>query len=1592
MRSSKLRRLLAVSGPALLWVLPLGTQAAEPFDNDELVAGAEFQGLPDRDSHSGVFHDLIAGGSSSLSQPARFSITCALDSDRLRLAIFDGNAAGLWDQNLLLNGPDGTPLPDGSVVRYAVTTISPDAAPELVAVGESEALDAQSADVTKVFSNGIDGRWEFLVDAPHHPAARVAATETYVYQLLVGYRLPIPTGGGRAPINGYKIAANGVLALDPGTNQTQLAGFIGGVVDARNLIFRRADGSEFSSSVSRDHYPDVLEPPPSWNDALALEGDVAPAVRFPAGDPFVNRFDGSFSVRLRMVPQRGESWAQFLTRMVLEEGDADDVDDVGGVASDGSASPSAPGVPPDDGRPYTLNGVARDNSGYRLPTSTEPGLDGSPWLELFDPNGVLRVVQFDLSGNVSQETGTESGFEAIPVPLDGVPGDWVVVMHNLDARNSWFLRTNLAVRSVDGQSLTGRVFEDLDCDGTDDVRVDPPLAGIRVQAIPTDVPGAAPRFAVTDALGEWRFDPLPVGTWSVTVVPGQPALAGRTTSTTLPIVRTLGSRQNLFGLDLGFCPVGTIGDRVWFDRDGDGQQTVDEPGLPNVTVELLDASGASLRTTTTDADGAYRFDNLPAGGFTVRTDPTTVPAGYGPTTPASIDLTLPEGGSIGTADFGDRPVGSVGDRVWRDDDGDDVQDEGEPGLPGVTVELRSEADALLASQATGPDGRYLLPGLDAGTYFVRVLDATAPAGSQRTTPTDTRAATIPAGGSDVTLDFGYRPTGTVTGTVFRDGDGDGVRDAGEPPIGGIEIRLLTPAGVVVATTTTSPDGTYTFASVPVGDYLVNVVEGNPRLDGLTRTTPGQPVAVTVAADTPTPPVDFGYRPSQDVSGRVWLDRDGDGVQDADELGLRNVSVELMDPNGVVRAFRTTSATGAYLFEDVLVGPWSVRVVTESLPAGLTLTTPPAPRPITVIEAVATTDVDFGYRGTAAVGDRIWLDLDGDTQQDAGEPGIDGVVVEVVDDLTSAPFGRRTTGPDGLYLVDGLPAGTYRLVVDATTLPKTLTRTSATASPVGAVAAGGQDLTLDVGYRFVGAIGDRVWFDTDGDGLQDVGEPGVGGVTLELLDANGAVVRATATARDGGYLFDGLADGTYTVRVVPASLPTGLTNTFGGTQQSATITSASTDLSKDFGYGTPRGVLGGRVWIDADGDGLQDPTGEPGLPGVTVELLDTGGRVLASVLTGPTGSYTFPGLADGNYAVRILERTLPSGLERTFPATPVVPATVGNASTDLTKDFGYRAAPPTCDAGADPRVHEVCFEASVWLADPSTRAFDVYARIDRGARAGDLLDLVCFDYAGAFPGTQVGANRVLRVEGLTVVDGYAKVRVCVVADPRLVGDGWFDGTFRLEVVVNGVGEAASDAFTRATLVPGATFPHDGTPLWCDDVPDFAIRSVLSYACWETPPPPTTCVHDVGWWRTVNAKGACDATRVPWPVVGGENRRRCGKTWLAILKASAKDDPWVALAQSWIVAQLNVAAGAAAPPRVACALDEAASLLAQGCAGFCGLAEERAVLLHRTLKDFNRGTRGPVACASPVPTCPAPPKTGDTRPDPKPAGNAPSAKKK
>ena len=217
----------------------------------------------------------------------------------------------------------------------------------------------------------------------------------------------------------------------------------------------------------------------------------------------------------------------------------------------------------------------------------------------------------------------------------------------------------------------------------------------------------------------------------------------------------------------------------------------------------------------------------------------------------------------------------------------------------------------------------------------------------------------------------------------------------------------------------------------------------------------------------------------------------------------------------------------------------------------------------------------------ALGNYVWIDENADGIQDAGEPGIAGVTV-----TAEGPNGTLTTvtDSDGGYIFKDLEYGKYDVQVDENTLPSGMNQTT---NPVYAGADfGNQDqsgagysitisedepenMTGDFGYIWedpngnqgTAAIGDRVWYDANSDGVQDPGEAGIGGVTVtvfydpdgdgikdapytDAIDQNGNTSTGiTLTEPDGTYIFYNLPAGAYSIVVDPNSAPlTGLTQT------------------------------------------------------------------------------------------------------------------------------------------------------------------------------------------------------------------------------------------------------------------------------------------------------------------------------------------------------------------------------------------------------------------------------------------------------------------
>ncbi len=119
-----------------------------------------------------------------------------------------------------------------------------------------------------------------------------------------------------------------------------------------------------------------------------------------------------------------------------------------------------------------------------------------------------------------------------------------------------------------------------------------------------------------------------------------------------------------------------------------------------------------------------------------------------------------------------------------------------------------------------------------------------------------------------------------------------------------------------------------------------------------------------------------------------------------------------------------------------------------------------------------------------------------------------------------------------------------------------------------LAAGQTDNTIDAGLiaappPCTAALGDYVWFDTNGDGKQASNETGVSGVTVTLLNGSGAPLGPTTTTSSTGfYHFTNLAPGTYEVKF---TAPSGDTFT--------TQTAAGSTTSTDSNPNTTTGVTG-----------------------------------------------------------------------------------------------------------------------------------------------------------------------------------------------------------------------------------------------------------------------------------------------------------------------------------------------------------------------------------------------------------------------------------
>ncbi|WP_198320983.1 SdrD B-like domain-containing protein [Azohydromonas aeria] len=851
---------------------------------------------------------------------------------------------------------------------------------------------------------------------------------------------------------------------------------------------------------------------------------------------------------------------------------------------------------------------------------------------------------------------------------------------------------------------------------------------------------------VTDANGNYRFTGLTPGV-QYQVVFTKPAGTVFTdrdigadatdsdadTATGKSQVVTLASGEDNRTVDAGVYAPASLGDRVWEDSNGDGRQDTGEAGIAGVTVRLRDANGVVVATTTTDAQGNYRFDGLKPGTYDVQ---FVTPTGFTVTrqdigsdaadsdinaTGITGQYTLVSGDAVTTVDAGFYRTASLGDRLWLDANANGQQDDGEQGIAGQTVTLIGGGadgvigtgdDVTVATMVTDANGNYrftgLTPGVQyqvvftkpAGTVFTdRDIGADATDSDADTATGKSQVVTLTSGEDNRTVDAGVYAPASLGDRVWEDSNGDGRQDTGEAGIAGVTVRLRDANGVVVATTTTDATGAYSFTNLKPGTYDVQFVTpdgftvtrhdvgGNDAADSDAGSNGITGQYTLVSGDAVTT-VDAGFYRGASLGDRLWLDANANGQQDAGEAGIAGQTVTLIGggADGVIGtgddvtvATMVTDANGNYRFTGLTPGVQYQVVFTK--PADTVFTDRDIGADATDSDADTATGksqvvtltsgednrtVDAGVYTPASLGDRVWEDSNGNGQQDAGEAGIAGVTVNLRD-TAGAVIATTTTDAQGNYRFDGLKPGTYD-VQFVTPNGFTVTRqdvggndaTDSDANTNGitgqyTLVSGDAVTTVDAGFYRTASLGDRLWLDANANGQQDVGEAGIAGQAVTLIGggadgvigtADDTTVATMVTDSNGNYRFTGLSPGVqyqvvftrpagtvFTGQDVGADATDSDADTATGKSQVVTLASGEDNRTVDAGVYAPAS-LGDRVWEDTNGNGRQD-AGEAGIAGVTVNLRNAAGTIVATTTTDAQGNYRFDGLKPGTYDVQFV---------------------------------------------------------------------------------------------------------------------------------------------------------------------------------------------------------------------------------------------------------------------------------------------------------------------------------------------------------------------
>lgn len=672
----------------------------------------------------------------------------------------------------------------------------------------------------------------------------------------------------------------------------------------------------------------------------------------------------------------------------------------------------------------------------------------------------------------------------------------------------------------------------------------------------------------------------------------------------------------------------------------------------------------------------------------------------------------------------EKPI-SISGTVYHDRDLDLKQDAGEEGIEGVVLRLQklnangnyvnattSAGDVIRTT--TDANGDYEF-GVDLllrpGTYRIieeQPTDYPVSVGeipgtvegnpSGNFTPNVISNIVIPLGDQHaVDYDFAEAKLAEICGFVYHDRNNNGIKEAGEEGIAGVQLRII-PINTVGTQTPqiieTEADGSYCFKGLQPGTYrIVEVNQPTGFFDGLdtagtvggvvvgAATNPGDEIGgIVLKSDDKGVDYNFGELKPAEICGYVYHDRNNNGIKDAGEEGIAGVQMKLVPINTLysqTTQFVETDENGFYCFKGLAPGQY--RVVENEQPTGFLdgldaagtidgQTVGAAVNPGDRINGIVLASEDqginynFGEIKYASLSGHVFLATPEGDCYGFGHPDYRPIAgVKIVLEDESGNTWTAFTDDQGRYEFVDLAPGTYK-VVEVTSANFPYLNGDTHVGTINGVKVGDASI-LDtisainlnpgengINYDFCeyepAAIEGNVYHDRNDNGIIDAGEEGIKSVRIVLQKNDGTFVAETFTDENGHYSFEGLYVDTYRIREIH---PTGWIDgkDTAGTINGATVgDSISTNdrIKKIYIKGGERGIeynfgelklgsIQGMVHADIDGNCILDSVGEKPIEGVQIDLLDKSGNVIATTFTDKNGEYRFDDIAPGEYSVR-----------------------------------------------------------------------------------------------------------------------------------------------------------------------------------------------------------------------------------------------------------------------------------------------------------------------------------------------------------------------